>query len=216
MAAEEAFNSAIASDDLSKLSGYLRDEFGEVPLAIYLRDVKLRARLDRYLARLTDYVAAPPAEAATPEPGRDRVAPEVEAPVAGLAQHLTSYWQHDPDDPPQIVTAIDSARTGESWNALARLRRDLEARFRAELMEVDPVASRMPMHKVPVPIDAERFFRRFYRVASRAIHGEEVTEEEIIQSIQDARMVYRTMEQLVPGWSEKLITSPPRKRRAIF
>lgn len=209
LAAEAAFNEALNSDDLKRLSAYLRDEFGRVPLSIYLRDADLRIKLDKYLVRLTDFVA-PPAEGGSPKvQSASRFEAETPAPQ-------TTYWQNEPSDPDQIVAALESARGGESWNALARLRRDLEARFRAELMGSDPNGSRVPMHKVPVPADAEYVFRRFYRSASRAIHGEDVTEDEVIQAIQDARTVYRTMEQISPGWSTQPVSLVQSKRRAIF
>lgn len=210
LAAEAAFTDALNSDDLKKLSTYLRDEFGQVPLSMYLRNSDLRSRLDKYLVRLTDFVAPPPteADAAKGQP--------VEGVGPATAVPLTTYWQNEPNDPPQIVAALQSARSGESWNALARLRRDLEARFRVALLGVNTDASRIPVHKLPIPSDAEYVFRRFYRSASRAIHGEDVSEDEVIQAIQDARVVYAIMEQSSPGWSTRPVSLVPNKRRPIF
>lgn len=210
LAAEAAFNDALNSDDLKKLSSYLQDEFGKVSLSMYLRDARLRNRLDRYLVRLTDFVAPPATE---PAPQKTQT---IEPAAVAITAPPTIYWQNEIGDPPQIIAALESVRNGESWNALARLRRDLEARFRAELMGSDPYASRLPMHKVPVPEDVEKVFRRFYRSASRAIHGEEVADDEVIQALQDARTVYRAMEDISPGWSKRSISIEPIKRRSIF
>ncbi|MBR0820233.1 hypothetical protein [Bradyrhizobium liaoningense] len=215
LSAEAAFNEALSSDDLGKLSSYLRDEFGKVSLAIYLSDEELRARLDKYLARLTEFVAPPVPEAEPLHPNSEQADHPSAAPVSPPPQPVPS-WEEQPTDPPQIVAALQSARNGESWNALARLRRDLEGRFRAELVGTESGTSRIPMKKVPVPAEAKYVFRRFYRTAGRAIHGEDVTDEEVIQAIQDARVVYRAMEQLVPGWSNQPVPVPPTKRRVIF
>jgi hypothetical protein len=87
------------------------------------------------------------------------------------------------------------------WSALARLRRDVETL----LLELrrdgygDALGFGPPHHDgrfsitTDVPPEVAVEFRRFWRTASAAVHGQTVTEDEALAAIEDARAVYRVV-----------------------
>ncbi|MBP7815196.1 MAG: hypothetical protein KA085_03665 [Phenylobacterium sp.] len=200
LSTESSFNAALESDDLATISRYLRDELGQVTTDVYLRDAKVRHRVDRCLARLGAFVAPPTEEAQLVELAAGGIATPTTKKVdaRGKADFDVLPLSARRNDPPAISKALESLRAGEAWNALAGLRRDLEKLLRARR---NPIASsstrsnRLSL-KYDVPADAAPAFYRFWRIASQAIHGEEISDEDAVQAIEDARLVYEILDQL--------------------
>lgn len=191
-AAEQKFSTALKSDDLTTLAIYLRDDLGEVAVGDYLGDAKIRRDVDRYLARLSAFVAAPPEEDVT-------VAGEAASPAPIVVPvPLDSPLSVREGDPPEIARALETLREDDVWSALARLRRDLESTLRAIREQgLGKTLGLGPAHHsgrfsvtTDVPPEAASNFRRFWRTASAAVHGQSVSMEEALQAIEDARTVY--------------------------
>lgn len=186
LAKEAAFSTALESDDLGELGAYLRNELGEVSLNAYLNDGGVRQRVDRYLAKLTAFVALP-REPEEPGPLGDKVL-QPSSTTEFYTTDAAISWALDkhPDDPRVLTLAIDSILAGESWSGLASLRRDLENRFRALAPDVH---RRQPITR-NVPEEVRREFAMFYRIASRAIHGEDISTDEMLSAVETARALY--------------------------
>jgi hypothetical protein len=190
-AAKRKFDRALNSSDLTTLSRYLRNELGDIPVESYLHDPDIRQKVDRYLTHLSAYVAKPLEEPVlTPERGAHLPAsPSKKADAATLEN-------------PEIQAALVSLRDGDTWSALARLRRDLE--FRLMSLRAQGLSDRLglgPGHHsgrfsltTDVPPDWLPLFRRFWRTASSAVHGQAVSDEEAMQAIDDARALYAELE----------------------
>jgi hypothetical protein len=113
-------------------------------------------------------------------------------------------------DPPEIQRALQTLRDGDIWSALARLRRDLETlmislrkRGFGDALGLSPghPSGRFSL-TTDAPPEAIPFFRRFYRTASAAVHGQAVTLEEALQAIEDARQVLTSVAQRLPQYRE--------------
>lgn len=191
-AAKQKFDSALNSSDLGTLSRYLREELGDVPVDSYLHDVDIRQKVDRYLTHLSAYVAKPSEEPVMLGEG-----------VANIPASPPTK-PNDTFEHPEIQAALASLREGDIWSALARLRRDLEIRLMS--LRTRGLGVRLglgPGHHsgrfsltTDVPPDWLPLFRRFWKIASSAVHGQAVSDEEALQAIDDARALYAELEAL--------------------
>ncbi|WP_292228753.1 hypothetical protein [Brevundimonas sp.] len=195
-AAEQTFRDALNSSDLATMSRYLRQELGNIPLDSYLQDKDVRDRVDHYLARLNLFLAKPPDDTAAE--------PDLRNARSAEAAKFLGPTLVGTDNRPEIQAALASLREGDAWSALARLRRDLEihllglrARGLQETLSLGPAhpSGRFSL-TTDVPPSVMPNFRRFWRTASSAVHGQRVTYEEVLSAIREAEAVYAELDRL--------------------
>ncbi|MDD5168127.1 MAG: hypothetical protein PHN75_04855 [Syntrophales bacterium] len=112
-AEKERFEIVLASDDITTLGNYLDNTLGKFNIYEYSSNSQISSRVDKYLDRIKDFVGTVEsieAEKDTPEPD----IPET------IEQEI----------PKDFIPILEELRTGEPWNALARLRRLIEITIR--------------------------------------------------------------------------------------
>lgn len=178
----EQFEVAISSDNLAIIGNYLRNDLGKLDLKDYLNDEDTRNKVNRYLKRLDDLVQIPEN---TESMSEDFV-------EVGPDEQL-SYFEIFGDDPQPVRAAIERINAGEVWTGLAGLRRDIEKQLSLAFPSSD--GRKGPPYRNVRDPDLNVMLRRFWFLASKAIHGEDLSIEETSTAVKLARTVYR---QLMP------------------
>lgn len=185
---EARFNRVVESDSLRILGGYLESAVAPITLESYAYDSKVRRRVDRVLELLTDYLGRPEEIRATP-----KAEPEVQIPSTGWSVASGQF-----DDWRYLLYA-------HPWDALARLRRLVETRLRDRIKELAiDVPSRIGAAGMIDVLARNQAISRnvandllaSVNVASRAIHGGEVTMSEAEQAIWRALAALQRMDAL--------------------
>jgi hypothetical protein len=169
-AKESRFAEALASDDISVLGAYLEDVVGDFTVLEYASSTEVTQRVDRYLEKVEEFLGTPSEiEEKLPDTRRELL-PEEREKVA-----------HEYDK------VLEQLRTGESWNALARLRRHIEMTLRGFAEEVGlQLRSHISAGKLLdtlarkqlIPFFIEDSLRFPIAAANRAIHGLDVSADE--------------------------------------
>jgi len=166
---DAAFDAAVASNDLQTIGSYLFATLGQFTIAEYSGRPLVRSRVDQMLQKLRAFVG-------TTDQVSDRSAGLSDIAVPSSA-----------GIPAELEDTIGQLTAGEQWNALARLRAELEALLRglARGSGVD-VGNRMSAGQLAralrsqgmISESTEGLLRSVIAVANRAIHGLEVSEAE--------------------------------------
>ena len=194
-ASDERFTEAFSTFDLPTIGGYIRSEFGSVALDAYARDEKVRRSFDKALVRIRDFL-----DADEPQPEvAEEVAelPEEDAAPVPVPTQLSYDLDPQPGDPPALLSALGELSNGNIWNALAKLRRDVEIDIRRTYGESRSVPINSLILRTEMPADVSKSLRRFYRTASRAVHGENVGFGEAAEALQSARTFYRYLQNVI-------------------
>jgi hypothetical protein len=190
------------SGDLSSIGDYLMRELGTVSASAYVSDDEVRRRVNASIGKVASMVALAPSESpsivtATSESlgasaTIDVPAPPSAAPDDTVSQPVSGYmigsYKSDPDPLP-IREALAEIAGGKYWNALFGLRRDLEMRLRER--SGAPVTANMGVYFVDGRM--RKAYQTFFRTASRAIHGEAVSDDDLQQAIDLARSIYKAL-----------------------
>lgn len=211
------FDEALKSDDLENIGSYFSSRFGKVSIQSYVGHKDTRERVDKILKKLSEYTALAPedtavdgvvAKATSERPGTDGGQLE-------QADHEEiAYKELKPleSDPEALRSALDSFAAGDEWNALARVRRDLEAKVRLRL----PGGVRLPLAKavqfLEPPKEIHAAYRDFVTIANAAIHGIEVPVSRAISALNAARPVYTWLETIPPHPSRLLPSAEEAKK----
>lgn len=195
--AEEDFRLAIQSDDIGTIGNYLGYNLGDIEIGAYLRSNDVRRKTDSYLSKIAALVEAP--EQITPETAQ---AKSSQSGTENLERRLSNakkskaLLREAPLErlPEAIDRAIAVVQTGEIWNALAFLRRDLESQLTSSNTSAERHRFRIRDALPNSPAGIREALGRFWRKASEAIHGIDVTQEEAWEAIEDALIVYRELQ----------------------
>lgn len=114
---KQELESVLQSDDLQALGEYMDDTLGGVSMLEYSSSSAVASRVDRFIERVQDFVGT-----------SDRMAEKTEP----VPEFLSARVHPSGDEFEDVLRELE---TGEPWNALARLRRQVERRLRALLGE---------------------------------------------------------------------------------
>ena len=167
--------SAISSDSLQSLGHFFRDQIGSTSIASYVGNDDLKIQFRKKFNAVVVYL--------TPEGESELIAP----PIADVWTAVPSA-RIDAD----VAAAYSSIAEGETWNALARIRRALELRLRELLQGTVDVRPRMAAGQMLalatqlglVDPDSGSSLRYAVQVANRAIHGEDVDAYAAVEAVQ--------------------------------
>ena len=172
----ETISSVLAEDDITKLGTYVDNVIGPFDMREYATDSEVERIVDAYIERVQEYIGAP----------EDIKREREEAPPPDLPPALGSQLPHE------FQPILQELRFGESWNALARLRRHIEMTLREKAEQAD-----LPPEKVPSVgrlltllekrdlIDSRIAHNLRYpiSVSNRAVHGQDVSQAEAEEAI---------------------------------
>lgn len=168
----------LKSSEIVPLGRYLDTTLSKVTVAQYTTSAPISARVDEYLNRIREYVG-------TTE--------EVQS--QEISKHAPEVPLWTLEIPSELQPVIDELREGESWNALARLRRLIELHLRevakARKLHIDKVRSAGQLVEL---LEKDRYFdsesaydlRYAIQISNRAIHGLDVTRVEAEDAIAHA------------------------------
>lgn len=193
---EQKFLRAIDSVELKIVGAYLRDNIGSIPIDVYATDRRARERITKHVQALARFLEIDEqrgetdvVRASTSRPAQAEASPPT---VASVDPRLVAEIERFP----AVEQALRELRSGEVWNALARLRRDLEILLRQRL-GVSP-STRMALGEAArlneFPADVREHLAAFAFVANRAVHGHEVSGLEAAAALEHALVVYDFIE----------------------
>ena len=115
-------SSVLAEDDITTLGAYVDNVIGPFNMREYATNSKVERRVDAYIERVQEYIGTP----------EDIAREREEAPrQADLPPTLDSQLPHE------FQPILQELRFGESWNALARLRRHIEMTLKKRAEQAD-------------------------------------------------------------------------------
>lgn len=178
----QEFNIIIESSDIVKLGNYLDNEIGKLSVSDYVDSQDLNKRVDSLLNKLTMFV------------GTDKdLKTDLEE-----QRKLTAEIADESYDPrykarlgPEFDKILHELYHGESWNALARLRRHLELVLndvaarnsinlgRSNLSELISILTNEGI----IDSGVAKGLKYVVNVSNRAIHGQELASQEAEQAI---------------------------------
>lgn len=174
-AQEINFEAVLDSDDINVLGTYLDETLGRFNIHEYTESIKVGERVDKYLDKIQSFVGT--TENIPKEVGPKEVE-SAEEPVEGFSEEF------------QMI--LDELKTGEPWNALARLRRHIEMRLRdiasrqgykARHLKSAGQILRLLYDRKYVDPDSYELLMYSISVCNRAIHGMDISEDEAEQAV---------------------------------
>jgi len=174
---EVRFQKVLDSDDINTLGKYLDGTLGNFNIYEYTSNSLISERVDKYIERIKQFVGTVDdmkAQEAKPEP-------EVEV-----------SFVSDRELPDDFKPILNELRTGEPWNALARLRRLIEIKFRQFAEEIDFPQKRLRSAGYMLRIfekDLELnknlvgMLSYAISVCNKAIHGTDILSDEAEEAI---------------------------------
>jgi hypothetical protein len=186
---------AIGSGSIDQLGSLLRDDLGSVAIADYVDDGQVQQRFRDLMEGIVRYLE-PPLEADV-----------VEQPP--VDEELYAGWS------PVVSTVLRPAQeeimSGEIWNGLARMRREIEIALRDVLRE--PPGTRRPptipsmwrelVHRGIIDESLGNQLGYAVHVANRGIHGDDVTQAEALEALNIADRMLRQVTSVKDGPDEE-------------
>lgn len=174
------FDAVIDSSDIATLGKYLDETLGNFNIYEYSSNPVVTSQVDKYLDRIKGFVGTV-----------DEIKIEPEEPIP----ERDFYGINEKALPDDFQPIIEELKTGEPWNALARLRRLIEINLRQLATESD-----FPEKKLKSAGYLLRFMERKYdlnknvtgllsysiNVCNKAIHGKDVSVGEAEEAIYSA------------------------------
>ena len=191
-AKEESLSLILETDDISALGAYVDNVVGAFTMREYATNSEVERSVDTYIERIQEYIGSPE------EIDRERdVVPSKDIPPTSDSQL-----------PSEFHTILEELRTGESWNALARLRRHVEVTLREKARQADlaigkassvgPLLTLLEKHGV-IESQVANGLRYPISVSNRAIHGHEVSQAEAEEAIFHAARVLQSLRSETSG-----------------
>lgn len=161
----------LQNPDLIRLGSTLVDDLGAVSISSYARHGKVRREFTKALDEIRDYLSLDSSE---------------NPPIEGA--HEPEIGSDQPDS--RLRTAFRQVQSGETWNALAIMRRELELDLLGVLGE-ERMSLRIGAGQLVnlaarrglVSSDMQSQLRYAVHVANRAIHGEPVSSGEAEEAL---------------------------------
>jgi hypothetical protein len=185
---EEKLEAILASPDLAVLGKYLDDDLGAIDVGRYATDADARRRVDRVLARLSDFlgpvedIAQLPAQAPTAQT----------APPEAAAEQQRSDAKALLDLPEDVRRRLDS---GDEWAALVLLRSKIEHQIRdflrargeqvSQQEAIGKLVSRLRDLHVLEPAQLARLSHAISNM-NRAAHGQEASADDVLETLRVA------------------------------
>jgi len=172
---ETEFEAVLDSNDINVLGTYLDETLGQFNIHEYTASTNVGERVNKYLDKIQSFVGT--TEHIPKEVGPKEIE-SVGEPIEGFSE--------------EFQTILDELRTGEPWNALARLRRHIEIQLRDiasrkgykawHLKSAGQILRLLYDRKYVAP-DNYKLLMYSISVCNRAIHGIDISEDEAEQAV---------------------------------
>jgi hypothetical protein len=161
----------LRSSEIVPLGRYLDTTLSKVTVSQYTSSETISAQVDQYIERIRDFVGT------TEEVQAQQIAKQQPEPVPLWTLEI----------PSELQPVLDELKDGESWNALARLRRLIELHLRdvakTRRLRIEKVRSAGQLVDLLekdryLDSDSANDLRYAIQISNRAVHGLDVTREE--------------------------------------
>lgn len=190
---KEEFKKVIGSYKIDVLGGYLYQNLGKISVYEYAKDGEEAEKLHKYLSRIADMLSAD--EDGEKSSTTSAQSSQINAGLPDARDFLTLSQD--------LRAALNEIKTGEVWNGLARVRRDLEIKI-FQVAE----ANKIPVNKNSlgsllmylgksgiISEDAIGNLRWALSIANRAIHGNDISRIDAEEAFWVIARVYESQ-----GW----------------
>lgn len=198
MAEGERSIAIIKTGDLDTIGHYLKRELGAVEAAAYAGDDEVRRRVNASIAKIAAIVALDQSETHSEPVSKSGAALPPEVPIpSGLVRNsdVISGAKIHPADVEAVKDALREIDVGKYWNALFGIRRDLELKLRGTPFSRGEVIRPTMRFRTE---EGKVAYKIFLHIANPAIHGAAVSDDELDTAIDAARIVYASMENIMP------------------
>jgi hypothetical protein len=223
---------ALDSDDLRMLGSYLVDTLGKVTVAQYARHPARSKIVDHHLIQIQKYVAVDGDATAEKDAAAEKKdAADVASPAAepGAADEKTGDSDRGTgalqtlDVPPEVQSAYAQLQSGEVWNSLARLRRNINKHLYKIAEQLDPTLAASEQRRRILGVSQltrrllgagrlaprqARNIRNAVSICNRAVHGEDVSYEEAQRAFAMASEAYKELGLSAEGKSGRSEVTP--------
>lgn len=174
---EVHFQKVLDSDDINTLGKYLDGTLGNFNIYEYTSNFLISERVDKYIERIKQFVGT---------------VDDMKAQEAKLEPEVEASSVSDRELPDDFKPILNELRTGEAWNALARLRRLIEIKFRQFAEEIDLPQKRLRsagyilrIFEKELELNKNLVSMLSYAISvcNKAIHGTDVLSEEAEEAI---------------------------------
>jgi hypothetical protein len=168
---EQPLERVLRSSEIVPLGRYLDTTLSKVTVSQYTSSETISAQVDQYIERIRDFVGT------TEEVQAQQIAKQQPEPVPLWTLEI----------PSELQPVLDELKDGESWNALARLRRLIELHLRdvakTRRLRIEKVRSAGQLVDLLekdryLDSDSANDLRYAIQISNRAVHGLDVTREE--------------------------------------
>ena len=182
-ASEASFKEVLSSDNIFLLGNYLDDTLGKFNIREYTSNVEIQKRIDQYLDRIQNFIGT-----------NEQIAQE-EIEEKGSSE-IVKVEVGDEKLSDEFRFILKEVRTGEPWNALARLRRHIEITLKNMAQIYDfPQQGHIPVRKLLnflernllIDESISRHLSYAISVCNKAIHGVDVSVGEAEEAIFSAQ-----------------------------
>lgn len=182
---EQKLDGVLSTDNLHQLGSYLDETLNDVTIFQYSTDPKVADRVDKYLQHVQNYLGTTDEIEKTTESIRDK----------GVETDANSLDAVTASLPRDLKLVVEELRTGEVWNALARLRRHTEILLRelarsrglddSQLRSAGQILRLLRQRRL---LDEEvgRNLDYVISVCNRAIHGLDVSQDQAEDAVNKA------------------------------
>ena len=175
---ESRFANVLESDNITDLGNYLDETIGQFTIHEYTSSSDIANRVDKYIERIQEFVGT-----------EEQIS---SAPTTEPPEEIDLEYENLPGE---FRPIFEELRTGEPWNALARLRRLIEIRLRDKAISLGFKERNLKSagQVLKILFDRKYVAPNFYKmlrysisVCNRAIHGIEIQENEAENAIYSA------------------------------
>ena len=186
---EEKFQNALKSDDISVVGRYLDSTLGSFTISEYAASKEVASKVDLLLHRISNFIGTTDEIA--------KMGPITDEKIGSILS-LGKDTGH-PGLNFELKRIRDELERGETWNALARLRRHIEITLRAIAKQRDLGGTelnsaggllRILEKKDFINPDAAKMLKYAVDKCNRAIHGFDITYEEALDAVGEASQAF--------------------------
>lgn len=188
---ETDFEKVLASDDINTLGKYLDDTLGNFNIYEYASNSTISDRVDKYIERIKEFVGT---------------VNDMKAEETKLEPDMAGKFISEKELPEDFKPILIELRTGEPWNALARLRRLIEIKLRRFANEIDLPQKTLRSAGYMLRIFEKKFelnksllgmLSYAISVCNAAIHGSDVSRGEAEEAIFVASKALLELEDII-------------------
>jgi len=184
------FKNVLSSSDIKVLGNYLDNEIGQMTISDYVDNNEINKRINTFINKLTQFIG-------TEEQIKREEEPEIKT-IEKFEQKTFKEFPYHGKLGVEFDKIIDELFWGESWNALARLRRYIEITLKEigaknklnfeKIYSITQMIDLLVKHNI-IDLIVANDLRFPVKVSNKAIHGQDLQKGQAEEAIYRAAIV---------------------------